>query len=180
MRAQGVAASLNGRREGSATLRRASLILVSCWTLTGAALGVWVFRSWWAHPVPVFNPATDGPIPPPGDSMLDVTIQAVSMAVLLAGLWTAAAASGSSYLRSAQPTRRWLVAWEWPVAAAAAAGVLFIAVYWDPVPLFGQMMLGHPSWGLLAFPAAFLLAGTTMVAIITATARQARRQAGEA
>lgn len=128
--------------------------------------------------MPVLNPATDGPIPP--YSQLDALIQAFQMSVPLAGLWAAAAVSGFCYLHSARLSRWWRAAWAYAVTAAAAAGVAFIAVFWDPVPLFGQMVLGHPSWGLLAFSAAFMLIGTSMVAVITAMARQARRQAPEA
>ena len=125
--------------------------------------------------MPVFSPATDGPIPP--YSNLDALIQAFLMAVPLAGLWAALTATGTGYMRSARLTGRWPSAWVCAVIAGAAAAVAFIAVFWDPVPLFGQMVLGHPSWGLLAFSAAFMLVGTSMVAVITDTGRQARRQA---
>ena len=124
------------------------------------------------------NPATGGPLGP--DSNLAVLIQAFLMSLPLAALWVVAAASGFGYLHSAPLARRWRAAWACTVTAAAAVGVAFIAVFWDPVPLFGQMVLGHPSWGLLAFSAAFMLVGTSMVAVITATARRARRQAAEA
>ena len=67
---------------------------------------MWVFRSWWTQPVPVFSPATDGPIPP--YSNLDALIQAFLMSLPLAGLWVAAAASGFGYLHSARLARRWL------------------------------------------------------------------------
>ena len=150
------------------------MILASCWALTGSALGAWVFRSWSTQPVPVVNPGTDGPISP--YSNLDALIQAFLMAVPLAGLWAGAAVSGFGYLHSARLARRWRAAWACAITSAAAAGVAFIAVFWDPVPLFGQIVLGHPSWGLLAFSAAFLAAGTIMVAIIIAAERQAPPQ----
>lgn len=63
------------------------------------------------------------------------------------------------------------------VIAAAMANVAFIGVFLDPVPLFGQMVFGHPSWGLLAFSAAFLAAGAIIVAIILAAHGRTRQQA---
>jgi len=128
--------------------------------------------------VPVFSPATEGPIPP--DSNLDALIQAFLMSVPMAGLWAAAAVSGFGYLRSALLPRRWPAAWACAVTAAAAAVVAFIAGFWDPVSLLGQSMLGHPRWRLLEFSAAFMLAGTLMVAVITASARAAWRQTADA
>lgn len=155
----------------------ACLSLASSWALAGAGLGVWVFRSWWAQPAPpLFNPVTDPVIPPFQESLLYALIVAVFMASLLGGLWVAVTVSGIGYLRSARLTGRWWIAWACAVSAAAAASLVFLAVYWDPVPLFGQMVLGHPSWGLLAFSAAFLLAGVAMAAVIIAAAREARRQ----
>jgi len=139
------------------------------------------------NPVPVFNPLTDGPVPDDFyDSVLGVLFLAVLMAVALAGLWVATIASGFAYLRGTGLYGRWRTAWACSVVAATAVGVAFIGVFWDPVPLFGQMVhgqqtvLGHPSWGLLAFSAAFLIAGAVMVAIITAAAREAQQQAMEA
>jgi hypothetical protein len=120
------------------------------------------------------------------DSVLGVLFLAVLMAVALAGLHAATIASGFAYLRGTGLNGRWRTAWACAVSAAAAVGVAFIGVFWDPGPLFGQMaggqqvVVGHPSWGLLAFSAAFLIAGAVMVAIITAAAREARRQAMEA
>lgn len=66
------------RRQGSVVLRCAALVLVSCWALTGALLGVWVLRSWWTTPVPdpvfvnFFGPGT----------VLVVGFQAVRGAIL--------------------------------------------------------------------------------------------------
>jgi hypothetical protein len=160
--------------------RRACLLLASCWALTGAAFGARVFQSWWTHPVPVFNPLTDGPVPDDfHDSVLGVLFLAVLMAVALAGLQVATIASGFAYLRGTGLSGRWRTAWACAVIAAAAVGVAFIGVFWQ-MRHGQQTVLGHPSWGLLAFSAAFLIAGAVMVAIITAAARQARRQAMEA
>ena len=126
------------------------------------------------------NPAADGPLPADFfDSLLGAMILALLMALLLAGLWAAVTASGFRYLRRAGLTRRWRTAWACAVIAAAALGVAFIGVFLDPVPLFGQMVLGHPSWGLLAFSTAFLIVGAVMVAVIVAAARETRRQAVE-
>ncbi len=137
--------------------------------------------------MPVFSPATDGPMPADVfDSVLGVLFLAFVMAVALAGLWAATMAGGFGYLRGAGLDRRWRTGWAFAVTASAAVGVAFIGVFLDPVPLFGKMVdgqqvvLGHPSWGLLAFTAAFLVAGAVMVAIIMAAAREARRQAVEA
>ena len=159
------------RIAGSVVARRACLILASCRALTGALLAMRVFRSWWTHPVPP-NPATDGPLPADFfDSLLGAMILALLMTLLLAGLWAAATATGFGYLRSAGLTGRWRTAWACAVTAAAALGAAFIGVFLDPVPLFGQMVLGHPIWGLLAFSAAFLIVCAVMVAIIAAAAR---------
>ena len=57
------------------------------------------------------------------------------------------------------------------MAAAAAVSVAFLCVSMDPVPLFGQVVVGHPDWGLQAFSAAFLAVGAIMVAIIIAAER---------
>ena len=65
-------------------------------------------------------------------------------------------------------------AWVWTVTAAAALIVALIGVFLDPVPLFGQIVLGHPNWGLLAFSAAFLIIGAAMVAITWSTASGGR------
>jgi len=46
------------------------------------------------------------------------------------------------------------------------ASVAFLCAFWDPAPLFGQVVIGHPDWGLLAFSAVFLAVGATLVAII--------------
>ena len=110
------------------------------------------------------------------DSVLGTLVLVFLMGMLLAGLWLAVMICGFMYLRLAGLTGRWRAAWAGAVAAAAAVSVAFLGVFWDPVPLFGQVVIGHPDWGLLAFSAAFLAVGATMVAIIIAAERQARPQ----
>lgn len=66
------------RRNYSVGPPRVCLVLAACWALTGAALGLWVFRAW-MQPVPAFNP-NDGPIGP--DSNLDFWLGAALMAVI--------------------------------------------------------------------------------------------------
>ena len=130
------------------------------------------------HPVPVFNPATDGPLPSDFfDSELGALVAAFLMAVPLVGLLAALAASGIGYLHAAPLTGRCRTGWVCAVIAAALVDVAFIAVFLDPVPLFGQIVLGQANWGLLGFSAAFVVVGAAMVAVITAAAREARRQA---
>lgn len=181
VQARAVPSSAGYRRDGSVQLRVICLSLASSWALTGAGLGVWVLRSWWAQPAPPpFNPVTDPIIPPFQDSQLYALIVTVFMASLLGGLWVAVTVSGIGYLRSTRLTGRWWIAWACAATAAAAASLAFLAVYWDPVPLFGQMVLRHPSWGLLGFSVAFLLAGAAVAAVIIAAAREARRQAAAA
>lgn len=146
------------------------MILASCWALAGAAFGVRVFQSWWAHgPI---NPVTDGPMPADFfDSELGALVLVFLMGMLLAGLWLAVMICGFLYLRLAGLTARWRKAWISAVAAAAAVSVAFLCVSGDPVPLFGQV-IGHPDWGLLVFSAAFLAVGAIMVAIIIAAERE--------
>ena len=60
------------------------------------------------------------------------------------------------------------------MTAAAALCVAFISVFVDPWP-FGPVVLGHPSWGVLAFPAAFLILGASMGAIIVGAGREPDR-----
>jgi hypothetical protein len=108
------------------------------------------------------------------DSELGALVLVFLMAMLLAGLWLAVVIYGFSYLRLAGLAGRWRTAWAGAVAAAAAASVAFLCVFWDPAPLFGQVVIGHRDWGLLAFSAAFLAAGAIMVAIIIAADREVR------
>jgi hypothetical protein len=161
-------------------LRRVCLSLASGWALAGAAFSVQVFQRS-SYPAPVVNPATDGPLPVDFlDSMLGSLGLAFLILVVLAALWAGANASGFAYLRGAGLNGRWRNAWACAVIAAAAVCVVFIGVFFDPVPLFGeivhgqQMLVGHPIWGLLAFSAAFLIAGVVMAAVIIAAAREAR------
>jgi hypothetical protein len=160
-------------RDGSVGLRTGSVILASCWALAGAAFGVRVFQSWWMHgPI---NPVTDGPMPADFyDSVLGTLVLVFLMGMLLAGLWLAVMICGFMYLRLAGLTGRWRKAWVSAVAAAAAVSVAFLWAFMDPVPpLFGQVVIGHPDWGLLAFSAAFLAVGAVMAAIIIGAERQA-------
>jgi hypothetical protein len=108
------------------------------------------------------------------DSELGALMLVFLMGMVLAGLWLAVMIYGFSYLRLAGLTGRWRTAWAGAVAAAAAVSVAFLCVFGDPVPLFGQVVIGRPDWGLLAFSAAFLAGGAIMVAIINAAERQAR------
>lgn len=183
-RVQASAAAATGpsdRPRGSVAARRACAFLVSCWALAGAAFSARFFQSSWAHPVPVYNPATDGPMPDDiFDSGVGVMILAFVMAVPLAGLWVAATACGFDYLRGAALTRRF-VNWACALAAAAVVSVAFLYVFlFPPALLFGKTIYPHPSWGLLGFSALFLITGVVLVAVIMVAAREAIRQAAEA
>lgn len=161
-------------------LRRICLVLAPCWALAGAVLGVVVFRAWRQPPPPSppFNPLTDGPLPATNPGFgFDVLFQAFYMAVPLGCVLLVAAAIGMAYLRSAMLARR-RIAWACAVSAAAAVEVTFIAIFIDPVPLFGQMVYGRANWGLLGFSAAFVAAGAAMTMVITAAARDARMRGG--
>ncbi len=149
------------------------MILASCWALAGAAFGVRVFQSWWSQgPV---NPITDGPVPDDiFQSVLGVLVLLFLMGMLLAGLWLAVSACGLFYLRLAGMTGRWRKAWAGAMAAAGAVSAAFLCVFMDPVPLFGQEVIGHPDWGLLGFSAGFLAVGAIMVAILIAAERSRR------
>jgi YVTN family beta-propeller protein len=139
------------------------------WAVAGAVLGVVVFRSWMLTPADL-NPSTDGLLP--SDSLLVVLAQAVLMAVPLTVFLVAAAAGGAGYLRKARPAGPWKTAWACAVSAAFVVEVTFIAVFIDPAPLFGQLVLGRANWGLLALSAAFAAAGAALVVIITSAARE--------
>ena len=160
--------------DGSVGRRWACLALVSCWALTGAVFAVWVFRVW-MHPVPAFNP-NDGPIGT--DANLSFWLGGYLMAVPLTGFSAALAATGSRYLHGLRATRHIRAAWTSAVIAAVAVEVVFIGSFMTPGSLFG-MGLGRVNWGLLAMAASFAAVGGAMLTIISAVARQVRRQAAE-
>lgn len=160
-----------GQREGSVGLRRACLVLTSCWALAATALSVWVFRAW-MEPLPAFNP-NDGPIGP--DANMSFWVGGAAMAAPLATLTVALAVTGSVYLSRVRSAGRAGAAWVLAVTAAVTAEVVFICVFMAPWPLFG-MAPGRVNWGLLALSASFTAVGSMMVTIIIAAARTARRQ----
>src|SRR5215472_5832967 len=157
-----------GQGEGSIGLRRACLVLTSCWALAATALSVWVFRAW-MEPLPVFNP-NDGPIGP--DANMSFWVGGAAMAAPLATLTVALAVTGSEYLSSVRPAGRAGAAWVLAVTAAVAAEVVFICVFVAPEPLFG-MAPGRVNWGLLALSASFAAVGGAMVTIMMAAALSA-------
>jgi hypothetical protein len=51
-------------------------------------------------------------------------------------------------------------------------------LFLDAASQFGPMVLGQTSWGLLAFPAAFVTAGAVLAPIIMVAARAASARGG--
>ena len=163
--------------QGDQALRRVTILLSSIWALAAAAMSARVFQTWWAQPVPVFNPATYGPMPDDiFDSELGAFFLAFVMSVPLTALWMSAAASGFGYLRSKELAGRRRTAWACTLAAAALLGMAFIGVFlYPPASLFGPIAVGHPNWILLGFAAAFLIVGAAMIAVIEIASRDLRR-----
>src|ERR1700722_4468806 len=172
-----VAVSPNYGPQGDQTLRRVTILLSSIWALAAAAMSARVFQTWWAHPVPVFNPATYGPVPDDFfDSELGAFFLAFVMSVPLAALWFSAAASGLGYLRSTELAGRQRTAWVCTLVAAAVIGIAFILVFlFPPAALFGPISVGHPNWILLGFSAAFLIVGAAMIIVIETASRDLLR-----
>jgi hypothetical protein len=153
-----------------------TVLLSAIWALAAAAMSARVFQTWWAQPVPVFNPATDGPMPDDiFDSELGAFFLALVMSVPLTALWLSAAASGFGYLRSTEFAGRQRTAWACTLVVAAVLGIAFIRVFlYPPAALFGPIAVGHANWILLAFSAAFLIVGVAMITVIETASRDLR------
>ncbi len=132
---------------------------------------MWVFHAW-RQPLPAFNP-NDGPLP--ADNGFSFLAGGMAMLVPLVGLSAGLAGTGTAFIERAGIRSRWLLAWMTAVIAGIAVDIALVFVFaiWAP---FG-MGPGHANWTLLAFPAAFLLIGAGMAAMITAGRREAERQA---
>jgi hypothetical protein len=145
-----------------------TLIWALVWALTGAAFSVRLFQSWWMHAPPPSAAAQVLEVVPSDiyDSVLGALFLVVVMGIVLTSLWLGALISGAIYMRGTQPTRTLRRAWACAVASAAVVSIGFLGVFLDPVPLFGEVVIGHADWGLLGFSAAFLATGCAMAAII--------------
>jgi hypothetical protein len=100
----------------------------------------------------------------------------MAMLLPLVGLSEGLAGTGAAFIERAGLRSQWLHAWIMAVIAGIAVDIAFGLVFaiWAPLFVMGP---GHANWIFLAFPAAFLLIGAGMAAIIAAGRYEADRQA---